>query len=100
MKDGCVSLQGTPNDVWAADPDLQITSRHLADIAGKPDGEACVDEAEIERKRLQKLVEEKKKEEEKGSLNLKEYISWLGRVGLLKAFVTVCYKMHMVITMF
>ncbi|XP_071810168.1 ATP-binding cassette sub-family C member 9-like [Asterias amurensis] len=72
MKDGRISLQGTPSDVWAADPDLQITSRHLADTAGKSDGEACVDEAEIERKRLQKLVMEKKKEEEKGNLSEEE----------------------------
>ena len=35
------------------------------------------------------------------SNSLKEFtLPWIGRVGLLKAFVIVCYKMHMVRKMF
>ena len=62
MKDGCISLQGTPSDVWMADPDLKITSKHFADIAAKSEAEVCDEEAEKERRKLLKLVEEKKKE--------------------------------------
>ena len=71
MKDGCVSLQGTPAEVWAADPDLQITSRHLSEIASKSEAETVDEEAEKERQMLLKLVEEKMKEEEKGTLFFK-----------------------------
>ena len=56
MKDGQISLQGTPNEVWEADPDLKISRIAAA--------ESDVSEAEAERKRLQQAVEELKKEEQ------------------------------------
>ncbi|XP_022080967.1 ATP-binding cassette sub-family C member 9-like isoform X2 [Acanthaster planci] len=72
MKDGRVSLQGTPNEVWVADPDLQITSRHLAEAASRSEAETGDEEAEKERQMLLKLVEEKKKEEERGNVSEEE----------------------------
>ena len=64
MKDGRISLQGTPSDVWAADPDLQITSRHVDDLViSKSQDESCVDKVE----KVQTEPQKRQKEEWKGN---------------------------------
>ncbi|XP_022104006.1 ATP-binding cassette sub-family C member 9-like [Acanthaster planci] len=56
MKDGRIALQGTPDEVWKADPELKISRIMTA--------ESDISEPEEERKLLQKAVEELKKEEQ------------------------------------
>ena len=56
MKDGHIALQGTPDQIWKADPELKI-SRIMTT-------ESDISESEEERILLKKAVEELKKEEQ------------------------------------
>ncbi|XP_038054473.1 ATP-binding cassette sub-family C member 9-like isoform X1 [Patiria miniata] len=56
MKDGRIALQGTPDEIWKADPELKISRIATA--------ESDVSEPEEERKLLQQAVKELEKEEQ------------------------------------